>query len=288
MPDLKVTPSISPGYAESPATPRRFADTPTALTALVQRARTLAESGVPARLPVKVYLDTLGSVLRFIKAHPVLHTEVNLGAEMCGAVMRIAEELQGRPPQASGLAEPLAIVPPLSVQHEEAIRTGVLLLMAYRQAVQKGLRGPKAAAARIEFAVDSEVNTRDGQQVAAGITRFLHAAACYPEVLCDAGLTGPQLLGLAAQERVLRAFDARRHEAAVATGSTYRAQVLHLALESFFDRYCAVLMVRMLTQPEEQLRGLSLVPRVGTAHPSGRRLADYAACRVTNSGRLVF
>ena len=278
----------SPLYAKLPSTLRCFADTPAALTALLQRARTLAEAGVQARLPVQGYLDALGSVLRFIAAHPALHAEVNLGAEMCGAVLRIAEELQGRPPQAPGLADPLAVPPPLSVQHEEALRTGVLMLLAYRQAVQRGLRGARAAAARAEFAVDGEVATRDGSQVASGIARFLHAAERYPEVLVDAGLTGPQLLGLAAQERVLRALDAQRRDAAVATGSPYRTQVLHLALESFFDRYSAVLMVRMLSQPEEQLAGLALVPRSGTARPSGRRLADYAACRVTDSGRLLF
>lgn len=267
---------------------RRFADPAAALTALLQRARTMGEAGVPARLPVQSYLDALGSVLRFIAAHPLLHGEVNLSAEMCGAVLRVAEELQGRVPSAPGLAGPLVVPPPLSVQHEEAIRTGVLLLGAYRQAVRKALRGPKAAAARAEFAVDGELTARDGAQVAAGITRFLHAAERFPEVLSEAGLTGPQLLGLAAQERVLRALTEQRRAEAVAAGSAYRTRVLHLALESFFDRYCAALLLRMLSQPEDQLRGLALAPRAAAPRHSGRRLTDYATCQVTNSGRLVF
>ncbi|HRI51327.1 MAG TPA: hypothetical protein PLW65_14195, partial [Pseudomonadota bacterium] len=69
---------------------RRFANPAAALTALLQRARTMGEAGVPARLPVQSYLDALGSVLRFIAAHPLLHGEVNLSAEMCGAVLRVA------------------------------------------------------------------------------------------------------------------------------------------------------------------------------------------------------
>lgn len=276
---------LAPLAGELP--PRRFADPASALAALLQRARTMGEAGVPARLPVQSYLDALGSVLRFIAAHPLLHGEVNLSAEMCGAVLRVAEELQGRVPSAPGLAEPLVVPPPLSVQHEEAIRTGVLLLGAYRQAVRKALRGPKAAA-RAEFAVDSELTTRDGAQVAAGITRFLHAAERFPEVLGEAGLTGPQLLGLAAQERVLRALAEQRRAEAVAAGSAYRTRVLHLALESFFDRYSAALLLRMLAQPEDQLRGLALAPRAAAPRHSGRRLTDYAACQVTDSGRLVF
>lgn len=287
---LPADPAAGAGPAErAPGElPRRFPDTASALSALLQRARTMGEAGVPARLPVQSYLDALGSVLHFIAAHPLLHGEVNLSAEMCGAVLRVAEELQGRVPSAPGLAEPLAVLPPLSVQHEEAIRTGVLLLGAYRQAVRKALRGPKAAAARAEFAVDSEVNTRDGEQVAAGITRFLHAAERFPEVLAEAGLTGPQMLGLAAQERVLRALAEQRRSEAVAAGSAYRTRVLHLALESFFDRYCAALLLRMLAEPEAQLRGLALAPRATAPRHSGRRLTDYAACRVTDSGRLVF
>ncbi len=286
-PDFAAGPGRpEPSARELP--PRRFADPASALTALLQRARTMGEAGVPARLPVHSYLDALGSVLRFIAAHPLLHSEVNLSAEMCGAVLRVAEELQGRVPSAPGLAEPLAVPPPLSVQHEEAIRTGVLLLGAYRQAVRKALRGPKAAAARAEFSVDSEVTTRDGTQVAAGITRFLHAAERFPEVLGEAGLTGPQLLGLAAQERVLRALAEQRRAEAVASGSAYRTRVLHLALESFFDRYCAALLLRMLSQPEDQLRGLALAPRAAAPRHSGRRLTDYATCQVTDSGRLVF
>ena len=169
----------------------------------------------------------------------------------------------------------------------EAIRTGVLLLGAYRQAVRQALRGARAAALRAEFAVDSEVTTKGGEQVAAELARFLHAAARYPEVLGDAGLTSAQLLGLMAQERVLRALAERRRSEATAAGSTYRAKVLHLALESFFDRYCAALLVRMLAQPEEQVRGLALAPR-SAGRRSGRPPADYTACQVTDSGRLVF
>ena len=284
-----TTPAAIPGGPpSSEPTPRRFASAQAALEALLQRGRTLGEAGMVARLPVQGYLDALGAVLSFIASHPVLHAEVNLSAEMCGAVLRVAQELSGSIFKAPGLAEPLFIPPPLTVQHEEAIRTGVVLLAAYRQAVRQVLRGPKAAALRTEFGLENETTTRNGEQVCAGIVRFLHAAERYPEVLSEARLTGPQLLGLAAQERVLRALSARRQNEATAAGSGYRTQVLHLALESFFDRYSAALLVRMLSQPEEQLRGLALAPRTGVPRSGGFYLPDYAACRVTDSGRLVF
>jgi hypothetical protein len=273
--------------AELPGARRRFADTAAALQALLERAQTLSESGLPPRLPVQAYLDAVDQVLRFVAAQPLLHGEVNLGPEMCGAVLRVAQELRGETPSARRLAEPLVVLPPLGVQHEEALRTGVMLLAAYRQAVRRGLRGAQAAAARAEFAVDAEVGTRDGILVAEGIARFLHAAERYPEVLAAAGLTGPQLLGLAAQERVLRALHEQRRREAVAAGSSYRTRILHLALECFFDRYAAALLVHMLAQPEEQLRGLSLVPRSGRPPHSGRR-PDPTGCQVTDSGRLVF
>lgn len=288
LPRATPTSVATPAVGAAEPSPRRYANAQAALTALLARARALAESGLGARLPVTSYLDALGSVLGFIASHPVLHAEVNLSAEMCGAVLRVAQELGGRPASAPGLAEPLVVTPPLTVQHEEAIRTGVLLLGAYRQAVRQVLRGPKAAALRAEFALDGETTTRDGEQVADGILRFLHAAERYPEILAEARLTGPQLLGLAAQERVLRALSVRRHADATAADSAHRTRVLHLALESFFDRYSAALLVRMMAQPEEQLRGLALAPRSAAPRSGGRYASDYAACQVTDSGRLVF
>lgn len=269
---------------------RRFVDARSALAALLQRSRELSEEGVLPRQPLATYLDTVYAVLRFVAAHPALHGEPTLSPEMCGAVLRIAEELRGESPSAPGLREPLCVVPPLTVVHEEALRTGVLLLSAYREAVRKALRGPKVSGLRAEFGIGDELGVRDGAKVHQSLGRFLAAAERFPELVAEAGLTPQQLAGLAAQERTLLAYEIQRQRQAVSPSESYRNTVLHLALEYFFDRYSAALLLRMLSQPEEQLRGMRLLPRAGGARSSasGRYLSDMSACQVTDSGRLVF
>lgn len=279
-----------------------------AIAVLLGRARELVDDGVTPRQTVPSLLEALQPVLEFVRSQPALEGEPSLSPAMCRAVLRVAQELSG------GADEPLCIPPPRTVQHEEALRTGVLLLAAYRAAVERGLYGgsdaddyddepqPPATSAlaaqaderiRTEFGLDEELNlgsVRDGIQLAERIARFLAAAERFPEQLIGAGLSGAQLMGLAAQERVLRALDVRQSEAALAPGQPYRAQVLHAALGNFFDRYSAALWVRLIDRPDLRAEGLKLLPRPGGPRSSGRQHPglDFSSCRITDSGRLVF
>lgn len=291
-----------------------------ALDTLLGRGRERVEDGATPRLPVQSYLAALQPVLEFVRSQPALMDEPSLSPAMCRAALRVAQELTG-----GATGEPLRIPPPLTVRHEEALRTGVLLLCAYRAAVERGLSpDPERAAegagesedvenaedvalraelapltqrARAEFGLDEALNlgsVRDGALLADRIARFLTAAERFPEHLIAAELTGAQLMGLMAQERVLRALAVQRDEASLLPGQPFRAQVLHAALECFFDRYSAALWVRLIDLPMARAAGLRLLPRPGGPRSSGRPTTsghpglDLAACRITESGRLIF
>ena len=292
------------------AAPRQFPDAASALGTLLQRAADLAAEGAEPRLPVQRYLEALGPVLRFIATQPLLHDELSLSREICGAALRIAEELLGRPASAEALSEPLAVPLPRTPQHEEALRTGVLLLNAYRAALDVALgRSSRAEdrAARAELAVTETVSLRDADQLVDRIERFVLAAERWPEPLRRARLSQVQVLGLCAHARVLRRYEDERRRSAVTAGAPQRTRTLHLALEYFFDRYSAAVCVRLIGQPATQREGLQLVPKAAPARstPAARaapaasgvsglarsalaRALDYAMCQVTRSGRLVF
>jgi hypothetical protein len=311
--------------ASADAAPRQFPDAASALGTLLQRAADLAAEGAEPRLPVQRYLEALGPVLRFVATQPLLHDELSLSREICGAALRIAEELLGRPASAEALSEPLAVPLPRTPQHEEALRTGVLLLNAYRAALDVALgRSSRAEdrAARAELAVTESVSLRDADQLIDRIERFVLAAERWPEALRRARLAQAQVLGLCAHARVLRRHEDERRQKAVTAGAPQRTRTLHLALEYFFDRYSAAVCVRLIGQPATQRTGLSLVPKAAPARSpspsppssgSGRvkpaaqvtsvssvssmsglarsalaRALDYAMCQVTRSGRLVF
>ena len=286
-----------------------------ALDTLLGRGRERGEDGATPRLPVQSYLAALQPVLEFVRSQPALMDEPSLSPAMCRAALRVAQELTG-----GATGEPLRIPPPLTVRHEEALRTGVLLLSAYRAAVERGLSpdperegveggesaedialraelAPLTQRARAEFGLDEQLglgSVRDGALLADRIARFLAAAERYPEHLVAAELTGAQLVGLMAQERVLRALAVQRDEASLLPGQPFRAQVLHAALECFFDRYSAALWVRLIDLPMARAAGLRLLPRPGGPRSSGRPTTsghpglDLAACHITESGRLIF
>jgi hypothetical protein len=205
-------------------------------------------------------LRSLEPVLTFISAQPALGAEPALSPEIGRAVLRVAQELE------SPTDTPLCVELPLSVEHEESIRTGVLLLAAYRSAVEHGgcqaalLPAPIAT----EFGISEPLGVRDGAAVADAIARFLAAGTRHPERLSAGGLTARQLQALAAQERVLRAQHTQRRFAAVTPGLPQRMLILHLLLEHFLDRFEAALGARLWDQPA------------------------YRSCRLTDSGRLIF
>lgn len=255
-----------------------------ALDELLGRARALEEDGLAPRRPLGQCLRALGPVLTFIHSQAALRVEPSLCPDMGRAVLRIAQELESPTPT------PLAVPLPMSVEHEESIRTGVMLLAAYRAAVERC--GSRAMSPRLaaEFGIGSELRSRDGALVADGIGRFLAAAVRYPEVLLVAGLSARQLAGLEAQERVLRAQLVQRQRQAVTPGLPGRVQLLHLALDSFFDRFEAGLGARLWSEPATRIAGMRLVPKVGIGVISGRRPSGpgYQACQMTDSGRLIF
>ncbi len=230
------------------------------LEGLLQRARALIEDHVTPRRALGQCLRALGPVLTFISGQPALRAEPALSAEIGRAVLRIAQELE------SPSNTPLRVELPLSVEHEEAIRTGVLLLAAYRAAVEHAGGQGFGLSQRVatEFGLFEALRARDGALIADGIARFLSAAARYPEAAAAGGLTPRQLAGLAAQERVLRAHLAQRRAQAVTPGLPQRIQILHLCLEHFLDRFEAALGARLFEQPA------------------------YSSCRLTDSGRLIF
>lgn len=235
------------------------------LVAMLARASTLAAEGLAPRRDLGQCLKSLGPVLSFIASQPALSALPALGSDARWAVLRIAQEFE------SSALPPLAVSLPLSIEHEEAIRTGVLLLAAYRAAIE-GAQGERLSAALAgEFGIGSALQIRDGAKVADGIARFLSAAGRHPEVVLAAKLTARQLAGLESQERVLRSHLAQRQKQSVTPGLPQRVLILRLSIEHFLDRFEAALRVRMPAS-------LPSLPDSPGSH----------ACRLTQSGRLVF
>ncbi|MBL8631886.1 MAG: hypothetical protein JNM40_01595 [Myxococcales bacterium] len=266
---------------------RRPTTASAALDTLLQRARQLCNEGIEPRLPIDRCLMALGPVLTFVANEPALHAEVALSREMCGAVLRIAEELQGKTPLAAKLRAPLTIVAPQSPRHGETLRTSALLLEAYRDSVRRVLKGPSNAGLRAEFGLGNSLSLSDGKQIADGIARFLLAAQRFPDCIGSAGLQPAQLIGLAAQERVLRALEADAERQSTAQDSRYRQRVLHLALEYFLERFQAALHLHLSQKQSRLTEGLSLLPSQ-TQRPLSRPRSGLASCQVTESGRLIF
>ncbi len=243
--------------------PKHFEYTCTkeALDEMLARSRALIEDGVVPRRPLGQCLRALDEVLKFIHSQPVLRAEKALGPEAGRAVLRIAQDLE------SPADPPLFVALPMSVEHEEAIRTGVLLLAAYRAAVERaateknGTVAPQIAA---DFGLYEALRARDGVKVADGIAQFLSAAGRHPQVLHTAALTPRQLVGLESQERVLRAHLLQRNKQALTPNLPQRLLILHLCLEHFLDRFEATVGARLWQKP------------------------DYRDCRLTESGRLIF
>lgn len=299
-----LSPAMPPPARGEAVAPRQFADARSALDTLLQRAADLATEGVEPRLPAPRYLEAIGPVLRFVATQPLLHDELSLSREICGAALRIAEEILGRPASAPGLAEPLFVPPPRDVRHEEALRSAVLLLNAHRAALDTALgdRTDGDRSARAEFAVAEMLSMRDAERVGEALARFLLAAERWPHALAKARIKPAHLVGLAAHGRALRHYEEDRARLAVTAGAPQRARILHLALEYFFDRYAAAVCVRLIGEPAAQREGLALVPKAAPPPPARkpapevkpaplRSLAaafDYAMCQVTRSGRLVF
>jgi len=282
---LSLRSSSTPALMLSAVSSRRPATASAAVETLLSRARDLCDEGSEPKLSVERCLIALGPVLKFISGERALHAEVALSREMCGAVLRIAEEMQGQTPLAPKLRGPLTISAPQSARHGETLRTGALLLEAYRDAVRRTLRGSSNAGLRAEFGLGNSLTLSDGKTIADGIARFLHAAERFPDCIRDAGLQPAQLLGLAAQERVLRAMETSAHQQSIATESHYRRKVLHLALEYFLERFQAALHLHLAHQPSRIAEGLSLLP--SHSRPTRPR-SGLAACQVTESGRLIF
>jgi len=275
----------SPALLLSVVASRRPATAQAALETLLSRARTLCDEGVEPKLPAERCLLALAPVLKFVAGEKSLHAEVALSREMCGAVLRIAEELQGETPLAPQLRGPLTIAAPQSARHGETLRTGALLLEAYRDAVRRVLRGSAQAGLRAEFGLGNSLTLTDSKQIADGIARFLHAAQRFPDSIRTAGLQPAQLLGLAAQERVLRAMEAQAAHQSTSTESLYRRRVLHLALEYFLERFQAALHLHLRPQPIRMTEGLALLP--SQPLPTRPR-SGLSSCQVTDSGRLIF
>lgn len=277
--------STSSAMLISAVASRRPASASAALLTLIGRAKDLHAEGIAPKMSVERCLLALAPILKFVAAEPSLHAEVALSREMCGAVLRIAEELQGLTPLAPKLRDPLSIEPPRSARHGETVRTSALLLEAYRDAVRRGLRGTSQPGLKAEFGLGNELTLTDGQKVADGIARFLHAASEHQDVIRAAGLLPAQLLGLAAQERVLRALEADIRQQATASESTYRRRVLHLAIEYFLDRFQAALHLYLRGKSSRLKEGLALLPSQPQLLPPRSGLGT---CQVTESGRLVF
>ena len=182
----------SPALLLSAVASRRPATAQAALETLLGRARDLCDEGAVPKVSVERCLLALAPVLKFIAGEPALHAEVALSREMCGAVLRIAEEVQGEIPLAPKLQAPLSIMAPQSVRHRETLRTSALLLEAYRDAVRRALRGSTQAGLRAEFGLGNSLGLTDGKQLADSMCRFLHAAERNHQrsaLLAPAGLT---------------------------------------------------------------------------------------------------
>lgn len=229
------------------------------LDGMLARARVLVEDGVVPRRPLSQCLRALSQVLTFISSQPLLRAEPALNGDVGRAVLRIAQELE------SPSEPPLPVTLPLSVEHDEAMRTAMLLLAAYRAAVERAFYGALPQNLAVEFGIGGEHQKgKDGLALADGIARFLTAATRFPEVVQAADLSPRQLAGLAAQERVLRAHVVQRRQQTVTPGLQQRVHIMHLSLDHFFDRFEAALGARLWDQPA------------------------YRSCRLTDSGRLIF
>lgn len=247
---------------------RGFPDVDTATRYLLSRAEELVQDGVMPRRPVELYLDALVPVLTFIYDRKDLFKEANLGPEVCGAVEQIAQELQTIPDLPAGR-------PARPGHTQEAASTGGLLLTAYRDAISRVARGPKGEAVRADFGVNDSIDVRSPEEVAAAIAQFLRAAERHTEYLIEGGLSTKQLEGLGAQRRVILARLEQQRRAGLPTpAQTRTSQVLHAALEYFFDRFSAAVSAKLLDHPEERLRGLRLVPRDPNGRTGGLRSTD--------------
>ncbi len=247
------------------------------VSVLLTRARDLLSMGMEPQHELALCLRAVAPILSFIHESSELCAEVSLRPEIRRAVLRIAQELE------SPSTPPLPIPVAMPVQHEEAARTGALLLAAYRAAVERSLSDSRQL---VSFGCREDTRPSDGAAVADGIARFLAAAAAQPQIVLQAGLSGRQLAGLEAQGRVLRAQSAQREAAACAADSTQRTRTMHLVLENFFGRFEAALNARLSRQPELRKRGLRLLP--GRQRLPGSDRPTYASCHVTESGRLVY
>jgi hypothetical protein len=254
-----------------------------ALATLLRNARDAFDAGELPQRPLAACLRALGPVLSFLHDQSALRDEPSLGPDRARAILRLAQELEGP------VETPLAVPLPLPVSHEEAIRTGVLLLAAYRAAIEKVAPQPLGDSLVAAFGLRQPVQVRDGDLVAAGLANFLTAAAAQPQLLVAAGLSRRQLVGLEVQERLLRAQQAERQQAERQSGQPQRSAILQLALEQFFDRFEAALIARLWAQPATQLRGLALIP-AASSRPQRRlpRPPAYHDCQLTDSGRLIY
>lgn len=247
------------------------------VSVLLTRARDLLGMGMAPQQELPSCLRAVAPVLSFIHERAELCDEASLRPEIRRAVLRIAQELE------SPGTPPLPIPVAMPVQHEEAARTGALLLAAYRAAVERSATDSRLL---IAFGCREDTRPSDGVAVADGIARFLSAAAAQPQLVLAAGLSGRQLAGLEAQGRVLRAHAAQRESAACAADSTQRTRTMHLVLENFFSRFEAAINARLTGQPALRKRGLRLLP--GRQPLPGSDRPTYASCHVTESGRLVY
>lgn len=247
------------------------------VSVLLTRARDLLGMGMAPQQDLTLCLRAVAPVLSFIHERGELCDEASLRPEIRRAVLRIAQELE------SPSTPPLPIPVAMPVQHEEAVRTGALLLAAYRAAVERSSSDSRQIMA---FGCQEDTRPNDSVAVADGIARFLSAAVAQPQLVLQAGLSGRQLAGLEAQGRVLRAHAAQRESATTATDTVKRTRTMHLVLENFFSRFEAALNARLTGQPSLRKRGLRLLP--GRQVLPGSDRPTYASCHVTESGRLVY
>lgn len=231
-----------------------FSTPETAKQYLLMRASDLVEDGVYPRQALEPYLDALVKVLHFVHTHTELFAEAHLGWELCDAVEKIAMELHMLPHVR------LDRLPQEADSQQELVGTAAMLLRSYRDSVRRVARGSQGLTVRAAFGLAEEVDAKLPTQVAAGIDVFLKAAEKHPDVLWEAGISAAQLRGLLAQKRVLSGWICRQPHA-TNRSEIKRVQILHAAVEYFFDRYGAVVSAKFLEQPALRLRGLSLIPR---------------------------
>ncbi len=233
-----------------------FPDVESATRYLLTHAENLVEDKVYPRLPIEPYLDAMVEVLSFIHEYPERFAEANLGKEVCLAAEYIAIEIQTLPNVS------LHVVPEEKMANQDLLSTAAVLLCAYQDAIRRVARGSSAAPVRAAFGLQTEVDSKDVDQILKGIGRFLSAAAQHPDYTIEAGISFGQLKGLEAQRRVLQQWVKKCQAGGIPQASTLkRAKVLHAAIEYFFDRFAAAMSAKFLDMPEERVRGLRLVPR---------------------------